>query len=86
MGIVEAALILTVAAPHLAGVPGRVRSDQLVPDAQLGTGSCKERDKLALGLRETVGEFQTVIGLDAFDRNLVFLAESICFCKKSAEE
>ena len=42
MGIVEAALILAVAAFHLAVVTGRIRADELVPDAEVSSSLFKE--------------------------------------------
>ena len=44
MRVVEATLILTVAALYLAIVTGRVGTNQLVPNAQLCSGLLKERD------------------------------------------
>ena len=44
IGIVEAMLILTVAALYLAIVTGRIGTNQLVPNAQLCSGLLKERD------------------------------------------
>ena len=44
MGIVEATLILAVAALYLAIVTGRIGTNQLVPNAQLCSGFLKERD------------------------------------------
>ena len=44
IGIVEAMLILTVAALYLAIVTGRIGTNQLVPNAQLCSGFLKERD------------------------------------------
>ena len=53
MGRIETLLVLTVAALHLAVVSGRVRTDQLMSDAQ-ALGSCfEERGKVpfAVGKR-----------------------------------
>ncbi len=44
MGIVEATLILTVAALYLAIVTRGIGTNQLVPNAQLCSGLLKERD------------------------------------------
>ena len=40
---IEALLVLTVAALDFAVVPRRIRADQLVPDAQLGSRLFKQR-------------------------------------------
>ena len=66
MGIIEALLILAMAALDLAVVPGGVRTDQLVADAQFGGGGLEERGKITPGGGETVGELETVVGLYAF--------------------
>ncbi len=65
--VIEAALILAVAAFYFAVVSRGIGTDQLVPNAQIGGCFLKERDNFALGLRETVGKLKAVICLDAFD-------------------
>ena len=42
MAVVKAFLVFTVAALHLAVVPGRVGANQLVPYAELSCGSLKQ--------------------------------------------
>ena len=65
---VEAFLVLTVAALHLAVVARRVGTDELVADAQLGgNGRFKQgRAAPACPLEEAVGELRAIVGLDAF--------------------
>ncbi len=62
---VEAFLVLPVAALHLAVVPGRVRPDELVADAQFGSGFLEKSRDIPLAVGETVGELKAVVGLDA---------------------
>ena len=64
MAGIEAFLILTMAALHLAVVARRVGPDQLVPDAQLGGSFLEQRGQIALAVGETVGKLETVVRLD----------------------
>ena len=48
MGIVEAMLILAVAALYLAIVTGRIGTNLLVPNAKLCGGPLKERDRFTV--------------------------------------
>ena len=82
MGIVEAMLILAVAALYLAIVTGRIGTNQLVPNAQLCSGLLKERDRFTVGLSKAVGKFKSVVSLDTFDGEAVPFEESICFLQK----
>ena len=82
MGIVEATLILTVAALYLAIVTGRVGTNQLVPNAQLCGGPLKERDQFTVGLCKAVSKLKPVVSLDTFDGEAVLFEESICFLQK----
>ena len=63
MGIVEATLILTVAALYLAIVTGRIGTNQLVPNAQLCSGLLKERDRFTVGLIKAVGNLPNHISI-----------------------
>ena len=82
MGVVEATLILTVAALYLAIVTGRVGTNQLVPNAQLCGGPLKERDQFTVGLCKAVSKRKPVVSLDTFDGEAVLFEESICFLQK----
>ena len=64
MAGIEAFLILTVAALHLAVVARRVGPDQLVTDAQLGGSFLEQCRQIALTVGETVGELEAVVRLD----------------------
>ena len=65
MAGIEAFLILTVAALHLAVVPWCVRSDQLMPDAQLRGCFLKQCRQVTPAVGETVGEFKPIVSLNA---------------------
>ena len=82
MGVVEATLILTVAALYFAIVTGRIGTNQLVPNAQLCSGFLKERDQFTVGLSKAVGKLKSVVSLDTFDGKAVPFEESICFLQK----
>ena len=71
MGIVEAALILTVAALYLSIVTGRIGANQLVSNVQLCSGPLKERDQLTVGLCKAIGKLKTIVSLDTFDGEAV---------------
>ena len=64
MAGIEAFLILTVAALHLAVVARRVGPDQLVTDAKLSGGFLEQRGQIALTVGEAVGELEAVVRLD----------------------
>ena len=82
MGVVEATLILTVAALYFAIVTGRIGTNQLVPNAQLCSSLLKERDQFTVGLSKAVGKLKSVVSLDTFDGKSVPFEESICFLQK----
>ena len=68
-------MVFSVATLDLAVVARRIGSDQLVPDTQV-CGSGLEKGRTAsLGLRETVREFETVVGLHTLDIKAVFFEE-----------
>ena len=58
-------LVLPVAALHFAVVTRRIGTDELVEDAELGGGSLKQGGQIPLTVGEAVGEFKTVVRLDA---------------------
>ena len=76
MRVVEATLILTVAALYLAIVTGRVGTNQLVPNAQLCGGPLKERDQFTVGLCKAVSKLKPVVSLDTFDGEAVHMLSS----------
>ena len=86
IGIVEAMLILTVAALYLAIVTtGRIGTNQLVLNAQLCSGLLKERDQFTVGLSKAVGKHKSVVSLDTFDGKAVPFEESIWLEHKTDE-
>lgn len=62
---VKALLVLPVAALHFAIVSGRVGANELVPDPQFGGSGFKESRQMPFAVRKTIGEFKTVVRLDA---------------------
>ena len=64
---VKAFLVLAVAAFHFAVVARRVGTDELMPDAQLGSSGLKQSGEITPAVGETIGKFKAVIRLDAFD-------------------
>ena len=82
MGVVEATLILPVAALHLAVVAGRVGANQLVPNAQLCGGPLKERDQFTVGLCKAIGKLKPVVSLDTFDGEAMLFEEGVCLLQK----
>ena len=63
---IKSLLIFAVAALNLAVVPGRIRTNELVPNAQFGSRLFKQRRKISLAARKTVGKLKAVVRLDAF--------------------
>ena len=82
MGVVEATLILTVAALYLAIVTGRIGTNQLVLNVKICSGLLKERDQFTVGLCKAVSKLKPVVSLDTFDGEAVLFEESICFLQK----
>lgn len=82
MRVVEATLVLAVAALNFAVVTGRVRPYELVSNAKVSSGLFKERDQVAVRLRETVGKLKTIVCLNAFHGEAMMLEEGICFLQK----
>ena len=64
---VEVFIIFPVRTLDLAVVSGRVRFDQLVPDATLFEASLKQRGRRILCVAQTLGELLSVIRLYALD-------------------
>ena len=85
MGIVEATLILTVAALYLAIVTGRIGTNQLVLNVKLCSGLLKERDQFTVGLCKAIGKLKPVVSLDTFDGKAVPFEESIWLEHKTDE-
>lgn len=77
MGIVEATLILTVAALYLSIVTGRIGANQLVSNVQLCSGPLKERDQLTVGLCKAIGKLKTIVSLDTFDGEAVLFGATL---------
>lgn len=62
-------LILTVAALDFTIMPRRVRTDQLVPDAQFSSSFLKQRWNIAPAVGETVGKLKAIVRLDTLNFN-----------------
>ena len=65
MGGIETFVILPVAAFHFAVMSGRIWTNQLVPDA-VALQMCLEERRLVFVGCKAVGEFCSVVRLDAF--------------------
>lgn len=65
--VVEALLVLSMAALHLSIVPGRIGADE--PNSQLSGRCLKEGFQIAPATRKAIGERKAVIGLNALDGN-----------------
>ena len=83
MGVVEATLILTVAALYLAIVTGRIGTNQLVPNAKLCSGPLKERDRFTVGLIKAVGKLKPVVSLDTFNGKAMLFEEGVRLLQKA---
>ena len=66
MAGVEAFLVLAMAALDFAIVPRSVRSNELMPDSQLGSCLLKQCWQIAFAAGETVGKLGAVVCLNAF--------------------
>lgn len=66
MGIIEALLVLPVAALHFAVVSSGVWTNQLVPDSHLGGGFFKKGGKAPFAIGKTIGKLKAIIGMDTF--------------------
>lgn len=64
---VEFFVVFTVATFNFTVVPRSVRTNQLVPDAELLQSFLKERWPLAAFWKKSIREFGAIIGLDAFN-------------------
>ena len=62
---IKALLILAVTALHFTVVARRIGSDELVADPQLGGSRLKESGSVLFAGKETVGELNAVVGLNA---------------------
>ena len=65
MAGVKAFLVLPVAAFHFAVVTRRIGTDELVADAELGSGGLKQGGQVFLAVGKTIGELKSVVRLDA---------------------
>ena len=63
---IKAFLALPVAALHLAIMPGRVRTNQLMLDAQLSSSFQKKGLDVPFTVGKTVGKFKIVVSPDTF--------------------
>ena len=63
---IKAFLVFPVAALYLAIMSGRVRTDELMPDAQLSGGFLKKGWDVSFAVGKTVSKFKTVVSLDTF--------------------
>ena len=63
---VKALLVLPVAALYLAVMTGCVRTNELMPDTQLGSSGFKQGGQITPAVGETVGELKAIVCLDAF--------------------
>ena len=82
VGVVEAALTLAVAAFRLVVMAGRIRANQLVADTQFRGCLFKVRNKVAVGLGETVGECEPVVCLNALYHESALLEKSVGFLQE----
>ena len=62
---IEALLVLTVAALYLSVVPGSIRADELMTDAELLRCHFKQRGKVSFAVGETVGKLKAIVRLYA---------------------
>ena len=63
---VKALLVLPVASLDLAVMTGCVRTNELMPDTQLGSSGFKQGGQITLAVGKTVSKFKAIIGLDTF--------------------
>ena len=59
-------LVFPMAALHFAIMPGRVRANELMADAQVGSGFLKKGLDVPFAVGKTISKFKTVISLDTF--------------------
>ena len=57
-------LILPVAALHLVVMTRCVRTNELMPDTQLGNSGLKQDGQVMLAVGKTVGELKSIVRLD----------------------
>ena len=69
VGRIETLLILPVATLHLAVMSWHVGTNELMPDAQLGSGDLKQGGQIPPAVGKAVSELKTVVRLDAFHSN-----------------
>ena len=66
---IKAFLVFPVATLHLAIMSGRVRTDQLMLDAQPSGGFLKKGGDIPFTVGKTVCKFRAVVSLDTFHSN-----------------
>ena len=86
MAGIEPLLVLAVAALNLAVVAGRVRTDELVEDAQLSGSFLKQRRQVPFAARKPVGEFKPIVSLNALYLYSSAEYHARSLRRKSAEE
>ena len=62
---VKALLVLPVASLDLAVMTGCVRTNELMPDTQLGSSGFKQGGQITLAVGKTVGKLKAIVCLDA---------------------
>ena len=65
VGGIKAFLVLPVTALHFSVMAWRIRADELVADAQLGSGRLKQSRQVTPAVGKAVGEFKAIVRLDA---------------------
>ncbi len=63
---IKAFVVFPMAALHLAIMLGRVRTNELMPDFQVGSGFLKKGGDVSFAVGKTVSKFKTVVSLDTF--------------------
>ena len=67
--IIEALLVLSVAAFHLSIAAGSIGADEPAANSQLSGRCLKEGSRIAPSGRKAIGELKTVVGLNALGGN-----------------
>lgn len=86
MGIVEALLVLPMAAFSLAIVARCIGTDQYVSDAKSGRCQFQAYRQIPFAFGETVGKFRAIVRLYTFDCHTAVFDHATIFSRKSAEE
>ena len=67
--VVEALLVLSMAALHLSIAAGSIGADEPAANSQLSGRCLKEGSRIAPSGRKAIGELKTVVGLNALGGN-----------------